>query len=172
MIWNCAICVFWRTRLSIKKILTKEKCKEHIRIDQQAGKKVVFTNGCFDILHVGHLTLLEKAKSFGDRLCVGVNSDASVRILKGENRPINSQEDRTRLLAALSVVDYVTVFEEQTPCKIISCLRPDIHVKGGDYDPNDFDNMPEAKVVREYGGKIKIIGLVEGKSSTNIIKQL
>ncbi|MFP4548081.1 MAG: D-glycero-beta-D-manno-heptose 1-phosphate adenylyltransferase [Fidelibacterota bacterium] len=158
--------------MSIKKILTKDECKERIRIDQQEGKKVVFTNGCFDVLHVGHLTLLEKAKSFGDRLCVGINSDASVKILKGENRPINSQEDRTRLLAALYVVDYVTVFDEQTPCEIISFLRPDIHVKGGDYDPNDFDNMPEAKVVKEYGGTIKIINLVEGKSSSNIIKQL
>ncbi len=158
--------------MSIKKILNRNKCKEHIRIDQQAGKKVVFTNGCFDILHVGHLTLLEKAKSFGDLLCVGVNSDTSVKILKGENRPINSQKDRTRLLAALYVVDYVTVFDEQNPCEIISFLRPDIHVKGGDYDPNDFDNMPEAKVVREYGGAVKIINFVEGKSSTNIIKQL
>ena len=158
--------------MSLNKILTIKKCIEYIQNYREAGKKIVFTNGCFDVLHVGHLTLLEKAKSFGHILIVGVNSDESVRKLKGENRPVNNQEDRTRLLAALSVVDHVTVFEEDTPCEIISRLEPDIHVKGGDYDPDDFENMPEAKVVKNYGGEVKIISLIDGKSSSKIIRQM
>jgi len=136
------------------------------------NKKVVFTNGCFDVLHVGHVRLLNKAKSFGDVLIVGVNTDASVKRLKGENRPINCQEDRVEMLKNLRAVDKVVLFDEDDSCKMISELKPDIHVKGGDYDPNDYSNMPEAKVVHEYGGKVEIIPIVEGKSSTNVIERM
>lgn len=158
--------------MSTNKILSKENRQKTIELHKQRGETVVFTNGCFDVLHVGHLELLEQAKGFGDVLCVGVNSDESVRKLKGDNRPFNNESDRIRLLAALSVVDYVTVFEELTPCEIISALQPNVHVKGGDYDPDDFDNMPEAKVINEYGGEVKTIKIVEGKSSSDIIAKL
>ncbi len=158
--------------MSKDKILTINRCKEKIQSLQEQGQRVVFTNGCFDVLHVGHLTLLEKSKTFGDILCVGINTDHSVRQLKGPNRPVNNETDRARLLAALSVVDCVTLFDDQTPCDIVATLKPDVHVKGGDYDPEDFENMPEAKVVKKYGGEVKIIPIVKGKSSTNIINNL
>jgi len=155
-----------------KKVLDQIVLKETIESLRKAGKKIVFTNGVFDILHVGHLSLLEKAKTFGDVLVVGVNSDLSVKAIKGESRPINNQNDRTCLLAGFEVVDYITVFEEQTPCEIISYLTPNIHVKGGDYNPDDFENMPEAKIVKGYGGEIKIINIIPGKSSTDLITKM
>lgn len=154
------------------KILDKNTLKNVIEELKKSGKKIVFTNGVFDILHVGHLALLQQAKSFGDVLVVGINSDSSVKIIKGESRPINDQNDRSLLLSGFEVIDYVTVFEEQTPSEIISYLQPDVHVKGGDYDPDDFDNMPEAKVVKAYGGEIRIISLIEGKSSTELISKM
>ena len=130
--------------------------------------KTVFTNGCFDIVHIGHINLLRKAKSFGDKLVVGINSDESVTKLKGPNRPINKQDQRKEFLEAIKYVDEVVVFGEDTPCKIISELKPDVHVKGGDYDPNDYENMPEAKIVHDYGGKVEIVDLVHGISTTKI----
>lgn len=158
--------------MGTNKILTKNKSLETIQFHKERGETVVFTNGCFDVLHVGHLSLLEQAKGFGDILCVGINSDDSVRKLKGESRPVNNQFDRATLLAALEVVDYVTVFEEETPCEIISRLQPNVHVKGGDYNPEDYRNMPEAKVVKEYGGEVKIVKIVEGKSSSSILSKM
>lgn len=136
------------------------------------NKKVVFTNGCFDVLHSGHTRLLNKAKSFGDVLVLGLNTDESIKRLKGDSRPINSQEDRAEVLSNLTCVDYIVFFSQDTPVELISQLKPDVHVKGGDYDPNNYEQMPEAKVVHDYGGVVEIIALVEGKSSTRVINKL
>ena len=132
----------------------------------------VFTNGCFDVLHIGHIRLLKAAKSYGDRLIVGINSDESVRRLKGSSRPINVQAFRKEILEAFECVDEVIIFDEDTPCELISKIKPDIHVKGGDYDPMDYNSMPEAKIVHEYGGEVKIFNTIEGFSSSNIIGKL
>ncbi|WP_193510741.1 3-deoxy-manno-octulosonate cytidylyltransferase [Abditibacterium utsteinense] len=127
------------------------------------GQKIVFTNGCFDILHAGHIDLLQKARELGDFLVVGLNSDASIKRLKGESRPIHDQNARAQVMSALGCVDAVLVFEEDTPVETIRELKPDIHVKGGDYRPDD---LPEAGAVREGGGEIVIVPLVAGFSTT------
>ena len=127
---------------------------------------IVFTNGCFDILHVGHLRTLLTAKREGDLLIVGVNSDASVKRLKGEERPINSERERAEMLAGLECVDMVIIFEEDTPMALLEELRPDVHVKGGDYSEAD---LPEAALVKSFGGKIVLTRLIPGRSTTNII---
>jgi rfaE bifunctional protein nucleotidyltransferase chain/domain len=132
-------------------------------------KKIVFTNGCFDILHAGHVRYLESAKALGDCLVIGLNSDASVRALKGELRPINIEEDRAEVLSALRAVDYVIIFGGQTAEKLIARLQPDIYVKGGDYS---VQTLPEAGVVLGYGGKIEFVPFLEGRSSTNIINKM
>ncbi|MFC1648863.1 D-glycero-beta-D-manno-heptose 1-phosphate adenylyltransferase [Nanoarchaeota archaeon] len=154
------------------KILDRKHMKEIVKSLQKQGKKVVFTNGCFDILHTGHIQLLRQAKSFGDILVLGLNTDASVKRFKGKDRPINNEKDRAEVLAGLESVDYVVFFDEDTPVEIVGELRPDIHVKGGDYNPNDYKNMPEAKTVHDYGGEVKIIKIVDGKSTTNIINKM
>ncbi|HPL28271.1 MAG TPA: D-glycero-beta-D-manno-heptose 1-phosphate adenylyltransferase, partial [Anaerolineae bacterium] len=136
---------------------------------RQRGKRIVFTNGCFDILHSGHVAFLQQARSLGDVLIVGVNSDASVRRLKGETRPINSQADRVAVLAALEAVDHVVLFGEDTPERLISQIRPDVHVKGSDYT---LERLPEAKIVQSYGGQVVILPLVEGKSTTAIVRKI
>lgn len=133
------------------------------------GKKVVFTNGCFDILHVGHATYLAAAKSLGDVLVVAVNSDDSVARLKGPTRPINTLADRQLLLAALQSVDYVTQFSDDTPLEIITLLKPQVLVKGGDYNE---ETVVGREVVKQNGGEVVILALVEGKSSSNVIKKL
>lgn len=131
------------------------------------GRSLVFTNGVFDLLHVGHLALLEAARELGDLLIVGINSDAGVRALgKGANRPINTATDRARLLLALRCVDGVVVFDEPTPERLIAELRPEVHVKGGDYR---IEDLPETKVVRSYGGRVVIIPYVAGYSTTRLI---
>lgn len=136
---------------------------------RQQNKKVIFTNGCFDILHAGHVRYLESAKALGDCLVIGLNSDASVRALKGDSRPINSEEDRAEVLGALRAVDYVVVFGDETAENLIAKVRPDIYVKGGDYT---VETLPEAKVVLGYGGKIELVPLVTGRSSSNIINKI
>lgn len=133
---------------------------------KQAGERVVFTNGCFDILHVGHVQTLSRARAEGDRLVVGVNSDASVKRLKGPTRPINMEADRAVMLAALKCVDAVTIFSEDTPVELLEVLRPDVHVKGGDYRAED---LPETAVVERHGGKVVLIDLVPGRSTTAVI---
>ena len=133
------------------------------------NKTVVFTNGCFDLLHVGHVTYLKDAKKLGDILVVGLNSDESVKRLKGESRPINSQMDRALLLSALNSVDVIVIFDEDTPEKLIGEIKPDIHVKGGDYKEED---LPEAKIVKGYGGKVKIIPFLDDYSTSNIIDKI
>ena len=135
----------------------------------RANKTVVFTNGVFDVLHVGHVDYLTKAKSLGDYLIVALNTDSSVSRLKGPTRPINSLEDRTKVLAALRCVDCVVSFEENTPERVISEIKPDIHVKGGDYS---VESLPESKIVHAYGGKVIILPLLEGRSSTRIIDRM
>ncbi len=133
------------------------------------NKKIVFTNGCFDIIHSGHVYYLNEAKKMGDILVIGLNSDDSVRRLKGNSRPINSQNDRAVVLSALKSVDYVVYFEDDTPLNLISSLLPDILVKGGDYQ---IDDIVGADVVRNNGGSIITISFVEGKSTTNIINKM
>lgn len=145
--------------------------EEQCRALQRSGKKIVWTNGCFDILHVGHLSSLEEARSFGDVLVVGLNSDASVRALKGEGRPVNNAQDRGRLLAALRPVDYVVIFEETSPANVLACLRPDIYAKGADYTLERL-NQDERRCVEGYGGCIRFLKLIDGKSTTNTIASL
>ena len=130
--------------------------------------RVVTTNGCFDLLHVGHLALLREAKALGDILVVAVNDDASVRRLKGPSRPVVSEADRAELVAALEPVDYVVLFSEDTPEAVLGAIRPAIHVKGGDYLPED---LPEARVVEQNGGTIAIVPLLPGYSSTDLIRK-
>lgn len=135
---------------------------------KRLGKKVVFTNGCFDILHRGHIECLRKAKSFGDVLMVGLNSDSSVRKIKGEKRPILSQNDRAEILASLEMVDYVLIFNEETPYKIITSLIPDVLVKGGDYGK---DEIVGKDIVESYGGRVIKVKQIPGKSTRNIIRK-
>ncbi len=136
---------------------------------KQNGKKVVFTNGCFDILHIGHVTYLEKAARLGDVLVIGLNSDESVSKLKGPSRPVNKESDRAGVLSALKFVDYVTVFGEVTPFELVSATIPDVIVKGGDYTP---ETIVGADIVTQNGGEVAVIPLVEGKSTTNIINKI
>ena len=153
----------------MKRVLNREEASKLIEDLKKQGKQVVFTNGCFDILHVGHMTYLEEAKEFGDYLFVGVNSDESVKRLKGPTRPINSEDDRAELLAGLKAVDYTVIVTEDTPVELIGELKPSIHVKGGDYKKED---LPETKVVESYGGRVEIVSLVEGKSTSNVVKKI
>lgn len=133
------------------------------------GKKVVFTNGCFDILHAGHVRYLQAARAEGDCLIVGLNSDASVRKLKGPERPLNHQDDRAEVLGGLAAVDFVLIFDEPTAEALIRQIRPDIYVKGGDYS---LERLPEANIVAEYGGKTVLIPEVPGRSTTNLIRKI
>lgn len=137
--------------------------------ERSQGKRVVFTNGCFDILHIGHLRSLEMAKGHGDILVVGLNSDDSVRRLKGEHRPLVEQDDRAALLDSLRPVDYVVIFDEDDPIETLRRVRPDVHVKGGDYRPED---LPEREVVEEGGGKVVIVPLVEGYSTSALMEKV
>ncbi len=151
-------------------MLTRAELVDATQKARLAGRVVVFTNGCFDILHVGHIRYLQKARAMGDLLVVGVNTDESVRKLKGPDRPINPERDRAEVLAALECVDYVSLFAEDTPIELIQAIKPDIDVKGGDYTPED---MPETAVVRAYGGCVEIIPFSatesEGFSTTNTL---
>ncbi|MCF8054009.1 MAG: D-glycero-beta-D-manno-heptose 1-phosphate adenylyltransferase [Deltaproteobacteria bacterium] len=134
-----------------------------------AGKRMVFTNGCFDILHVGHTRYLNAARTTGDVLIVGVNSDHSVRMLKGEKRPIVTEQERAEMLANLMVVDFVIIFPEETPAQLIEALRPDVIVKGGDWKR---DAIVGADMVESWGGKVVIAPLIDGASTTNIIAKV
>ncbi|MBQ6759210.1 MAG: D-glycero-beta-D-manno-heptose 1-phosphate adenylyltransferase [Selenomonadaceae bacterium] len=136
---------------------------------RQRGKQIVFTNGCFDILHAGHVRYLTTAKSFGDVLIVGLNTDESVRRLKGTNRPINTQDDRAEVLLGLKAVDHVIFFGEQTAEALIAEVKPAVYVKGGDYT---LATLPEAKIVQSYGGRVELVNLVAGRSTTNIIGKI
>lgn len=136
---------------------------------KKQNKKIVTTNGVFDILHAGHVRYLENAKKLGDILIVGINSDNSVKVNKGPNRPINKEKSRCEVVASLESVNYVFVFDENTPVEFISIIKPDFHVKAGDYRKS---SMPEAEVVEKNGGKVKIIGFRRGSSTTKTIRRI
>ncbi len=144
------------------------KAIERFRRDHRE-QKIVFTNGCFDILHVGHIRYLQEAAKLGDILIIGINSDESVKRLKGPERPINNQSERAEMLGALGFVDYVAIFDEDTPLNLINIIQPDVLVKGGDYTPDDVVGKRE---VEDRGGKLVLIPFVEGKSTTNIIEKI
>ena len=148
------------------KVLTREELVERVASWKANGERVAFTNGCFDLLHIGHITLLEQARRFGDRLIVAINSDTSARGLKGPGRPIVGERERARVLAALAAVDAVVVFGEPTPLELIVATRPDVIVKGGDYNP---DTVVGAREVQSWGGQVKIVPTVEGYSTTGLI---
>jgi rfaE bifunctional protein nucleotidyltransferase chain/domain len=156
--------------MNMGKIIEREKIADLVAKLRAEGKKIVFTNGCFDILHLGHIRYLREAKSRGDILIVGLNSDESVRKIKGENRPIMGEEERAEILASLEMVDFVVIFEETVPDELIRLIKPDIHIKGGDY--KSPEELPEAELVRSLGGEVIIVEGVEGKSTSNIIKTI
>ena len=150
-------------------IIPREYIKEACETVRADGATIVFTNGCFDILHAGHARYLTAAAAMGDFLVVGLNSDASVRRLKGEGRPIVSGADRAEVLDALRAVDIVTIFDEPTAEELVRLVRPDVYVKGGDYS---LDTLPEAKIVQAAGGRVEFIPFVEGHSTTNVIERI
>jgi D-glycero-beta-D-manno-heptose 1-phosphate adenylyltransferase len=157
------------------KINDKEKTAQLIRVWRLRGDKIVFTNGCFDILHRGHITYLAQAAAQGNRLVVAINSDASVKSLgKGDNRPVNNENDRAFVLSALGFVDAVVIFDESTPADLIAYFKPDVLVKGGDYDAEEKDPASKKYIVGRDsviadGGKVITIPLVEGYSTTGIL---
>ena len=153
----------------MSKIKTIQELQPLLEILRAAGKKIVFTNGCFDILHTGHTRYLAIARSFGDILVVAVNSDASVHTIKGEKRPINSQAERAETLSSLESVDFVTVFDEPDPYKVISALQPDVLVKGGDWP---IEKIIGRDVVEARGGKVVNVPYVQGASTTGIIEKI
>ncbi len=150
-------------------ILSIDLAKQLAKELKAQGKKIVFTNGCFDILHCGHTTYLSESKKLGDVLILGLNSDDSVRRLKGESRPINNQSDRAAVMDSLKSIDYVVIFEEDTPYNLINAIIPDVLVKGGDYNK---ENIVGADIVENNGGSVVTINFVEGKSTTNIINKM
>jgi rfaE bifunctional protein nucleotidyltransferase chain/domain len=152
-----------------RKIKTQEDLGRLLTQEKASGKRIVFTNGCFDLLHAGHVHYLEAAKSLGDILVVAINSDRSVRGLKGPSRPINSEQQRAEVLAALASVDYVTLFDEPDPHRLISILKPNILVKGGDWTP---ETTIGRDIVEGEGGTVIVIPYVEGVSTTEIIDRI
>lgn len=150
-------------------LIPKEKIEGFCAVLREAGQRIVFTNGCFDILHAGHVRYLEAARALGDCLVLGLNTDASVRRLKGETRPVNTELDRAAVVGALVAVDYVVLFDEPTAETLIEKVRPAVYVKGGDYTR---ETLPEARVVEKYGGEVHFIDLVPGRSTTKIIEKI
>lgn len=151
------------------KVMSRGALADALESHRARGERIVFTNGCFDILHVGHARYLAQARALGDLLVVGVNSDRSVRGLKGPNRPLVPEDERAEMLAHLDSVDYVSLFDEERPDALIEVVRPAIHAKGGDYRAED---LPEAAVVEKHGGRVVILPLVEGRSTTSIIARV
>jgi D-beta-D-heptose 7-phosphate kinase/D-beta-D-heptose 1-phosphate adenosyltransferase len=149
--------------------MSAEQLARHIDDERAEGRRVVFTNGCFDVLHRGHVTYLQQARALGDVLVVAVNSDSSVSRLKGPGRPVNPVEDRAAVLAALSCVDYVTVFEEDTPERLLELIRPDLYVKGGDYTAA---MLPETPIVERLGGQVRLVEYIEDQSTTALIDRI
>ena len=153
----------------MNKILDRITLKEKLDTLTKKGKKIAFTNGCFDILHIGHVRYLREAKKTADILVLALNSDASVRTIKGEKRPLVPEDERAEIMAALEFIDFVTIFDETTPLELINLLKPDMLIKGGDW--------PEDKVVgrdeiRKWGGKLTLIPEIKGKSTTNIVDKI
>lgn len=150
------------------KLVSQTEIVEIVRQGQKRKETFVATNGCFDILHVGHVRYLKKTKSLADFSIVMLNSDKSVKLIKGDDRPINCEEDRAEILNALSSVDYVVLFEESSPAKLLEAIKPDIYTKGADYT---METLPERDVVERNNIKVEFIDFVEGKSTTNVIKK-
>ena len=151
------------------RILERNRLIARVAIARKRGARVVLANGCFDILHVGHVRYLEGAKALGDLLIVGVNSDAQVRAQKGEGRPFMPERERAEIIAAVRAVDFVTIFQEPTVEQLLLAIRPDIHAKGTDYT---VETVPERDVVRSYGGRVAIVGDPKDHSTTEMIKEL
>lgn len=150
-------------------IVSQDEIVKIVRDGQKSGKSYVATNGCFDILHVGHVRYLSKTKSLADFSIVMLNSDKSVKLIKGESRPINNEQDRAEILSALSSVDYVVLFEERSPAGLLEKIKPDIYTKGADYT---LETLPEREIVERNNIKVEFIDFVQGKSTTNIIEKI
>ena len=151
------------------KLVSQKEIIDIVRQGQAEGKTFAATNGCFDILHVGHVRYLQKTKALADYSIVMLNSDKSVKMIKGEDRPINNEQDRAELLSALSCVDYVVLFEEKSPAMLLEAIKPDIYTKGADYT---METLPEADIMRKNGTRVEFIKFVEGKSTTNVISRV
>ncbi len=150
-------------------ILNRKNISEFVDKLHKAGKTVVTTNGCFDILHVGHVRYLQKSKSFADYLIVLLNSDKSVKSIKGDDRPINNEMDRAEILVALNCVDFVVLFDEDSPAKLLDEIKPDVYTKGADYT---METLPERDIMIKNGTRVEFIDFVQGKSTTNIINKI
>jgi len=151
------------------KILRRSELQSEVNRLKERGKTVVFTNGCFDIIHIGHIRYLREARALGDCLVVGLNSDESVRALKGEPRPLVPELERAEILAALEFVDYVAIFDERTADNLILELKPQIYAKGGDYRPEE---VPELPTVLSYGGTMRLVNVTQGRSTTSLISAI
>lgn len=158
-----------RATVGRRKIFDWESLREQVRRWKANGGRIVFTNGCFDLLHIGHVRYLQQARALGDYLVVGLNDDASVRRLKGPHRPLIPACERAEMLAALECVDAVALFPQDTPNDLIRLVVPDVHVKGGDYRKED---LPEAPLVESLGGEVRILPLVQGHSTTEIVLRI
>lgn len=150
-------------------LIDRDKAAQVCEDLRRQGKRIVFTNGCFDIIHAGHVRYLTTAKSFGDVLIVGLNTDESVRKLKGASRPINTQADRAEVLLGLKAVDHVIYFGEATAENLIAEVKPAVYVKGGDYT---LETLPEAAIVQSYSGRVEFVNLVAGRSTSNVIEKI
>ena len=150
-------------------LTTLEDAQQRLQSWREQGLSIVFTNGCFDLLHPGHIDYLERAAALGERLIIGLNDDDSIRRLKGNSRPVNPLQNRAVMLAALRAVDMVVPFSEDTPLNLIKALQPDLLVKGGDYEP---DAIVGAEEVRQHGGKVVVMPFLEGHSSTALIERI
>ena len=150
-------------------LIERENLRDLIAYIHSKGKTVVTTNGCFDILHVGHIRYLEKTKSYGDYLIVLLNSDKSVRSIKGPTRPINNELDRAEILSALRCVDYVVLFDEDSPRNLLDEMKPDVYTKGADYT---METLPEADIMKKNNTRVEFIDFVQGKSTTKIIEKI
>jgi len=157
--------------LPINKLIPLQNIHSIIQKFKNENRCIVWTNGCFDILHVGHVEYLQQAKQLGDILIVGLNSDYSVSAIKGANRPIFNELDRARVLNAIIYIDYITIFDNPSPASLLALLKPDFYVKGGDYTLNTID-QEERKIVESYDGSIKILPLIENVSTSAIIKKI
>ncbi len=159
-----------------QKIWSRERLAAEVQRRQQAGERGVFTNGCFDLLHLGHVRYLQDARALGDFLVLGLNSDESVCRLKGAGRPLVPEQERAEILAALTCIDYVTIFTEPTASPLVDLLRPAIYVKGGDYagasSEIDTTRLPEAKIVQAYGGSVRLIPYLPHHSTTELIAKI
>ena len=151
------------------KVVLQDEIIRIVKNGHDSGKTFVATNGCFDILHVGHVRYLQKTKSLADYSIILVNSDSSVKLIKGDSRPINNENDRAEILSALSCVDYVVLFKEKSPGSLLEKIKPDIYTKGADYT---LETLPERDIIKKNGIKVEFIDFVKGKSTTNIINKI